>query len=123
MDPKVRGKLLTTHGEGDDDDDDDEGLRDGSPSGGAPEQAPRWDLHGNRSYGGGMRVFSLCKEFLGYVGIYRKKEGTGGRVGHPRGRGRALGRGARPPPSRAGPTSPDLVLTFPERDFLQKYLS
>ena len=31
MDPKVCGKLLTTHGEGDDDDDD-EGLRDGSPS-------------------------------------------------------------------------------------------
>ena len=31
MDPKVWGKLLTTHGEGDDDDDD-EGLRDGSPS-------------------------------------------------------------------------------------------
>ena len=29
MDPKVCGKLLTTHGEGDDDD---EGLRDGSPS-------------------------------------------------------------------------------------------
>ena len=29
MDPKVCGKLLTTHGEGDDDDD--EGLRDGSP--------------------------------------------------------------------------------------------
>ena len=31
MDPKVCGKLLTTHGEGDDDDDD-EGLRDGSTS-------------------------------------------------------------------------------------------
>ena len=29
MDPKVCGKRLTTHGEGDDDDD--EGLRDGSP--------------------------------------------------------------------------------------------
>ena len=33
MDPKVCGKLLTTHGEGDDDGD--EGLRDGAPSGGA----------------------------------------------------------------------------------------
>ena len=44
MDPKVYGKLLTTHGEGDDDDDED--LRDGSPSGGALEQAPRWDLTG-----------------------------------------------------------------------------
>ena len=29
MDPKVYGKLLTTHGEGDDDDD--EGLRDDTP--------------------------------------------------------------------------------------------
>ena len=44
MDPKVCGKLLTTHGEGADDDD--EELRDGSPSGGAPEHAPRWDLTG-----------------------------------------------------------------------------
>src|SRR6187401_2489625 len=107
MDPKVRGKLLTTHGEGEGDDDDGEGLRDGSPSGGAPDQAPRWDLHGNRSYGGGIRVFSLCMEFLGYVGIYRKKEGTQGA----------------PPPLRTGFPSPDLILTFPERDFLQKYLS
>ena len=64
MDPKVCGKLLKTHGEGDDDDDD-EGLRDGSPSGGAPEQAPRWDLHGNRRYGGGIRVFPPFTEFLG----------------------------------------------------------
>ena len=94
MDPKVCGKLLTTHGEGDDDDD--EELRDGSPSGGAPEQAPRWDLHWNRRYGGGIRVFSLSTEFLGYVDLYRKKEGTGGVTGAPRGRRRALGRGARP---------------------------
>src|SRR6187200_2504507 len=87
MDPKVCGKLLTTHGEGDDDDD--EGLRDGSPSGGAPEQAPRWDLHGNRSYGGGIMAFSLRMEFLGYVDIYRKKEGTGDHTRKPRGRERA----------------------------------
>ena len=77
MDPKVCGKLLTTHGEGDDDDD--EGLRDGSPSGGALEQAPRWDLHGNRRYGGGIRVFSLSTKFLVYIDLYRKKEGTEGR--------------------------------------------
>src|SRR6187399_519116 len=96
MDPKVCGKLLTTHSEGDDDDD--EGLRDGSPSGGAPEQAPRWDLQGNRRYDGGIRVFSLSLEFLGYVDLYRKKEGTGGHLRRPRGRGRALGKGARPHP-------------------------
>ena len=96
MDPKVCGKLLTTHGEGDDDDD--EGLRDGSPSGGALEQARRWDLHGNRRYDGGIRVFSLFTEFLGYVDLYRKNEGTGGRSRGPRGRGRALGRGRAPHP-------------------------
>ena len=78
MDPKVYGKLLTSHGEGDGDDDDEE-LRDGSPSGGAPEQAPRWDLHGTRRYNGGIRVFSLFTEVMGYVDLYRKKEGTGGR--------------------------------------------
>ena len=69
------------------DDDDDEGLRDGSPSGGAPKQAPRWDLHGNRRNGGGVRVFSLFTEFLGYVDLYRKKEGTGGRSSGPPGKG------------------------------------
>ena len=60
MDPKVCGKLLTTHGEGDDDDD--EGLRDGSPSGGAPKQDPRWDLMGTEGYDGGIRVFSLLSK-------------------------------------------------------------
>ena len=77
--------ILTTHGEGDDDDN--EGLHP------LPEQAPRWDLHGNRSYGDGIRVFSLRMEFLGYVDIYEKKEGTGGHTWGPRGRGRALGGG------------------------------
>ena len=122
MDPKVIGKLLTTHGEGDDDDDDDE-LRDGSPSGGAPEQAPRWDLTKTEGYGGGIRVFSLLLMVSGYVGIYRRKEGTGGQTWSPRGRGRALGRGTHPPPSWASPLSPDVVLKLRVRDFLQKYLS
>ena len=92
------GKLLTTHGEGDDDDDDE--LHDGFPSGGAPRKAPRWDLHGNRRYGSGIRVFSLFTEFLGYVDLYRKKEGTGGRSRGPRGRGRP-GKGGAPSPSWA----------------------
>ena len=121
MDPKVCGKLLTTHGEGDDDDD--EELRDGSPSGGAPEQAPRWDIHGNRRYGGGIRVFSLFTEVLGYVDLYRKKAATEGRSRGPRGRGARPRKGGAPPPSRAGPTSPDLAPKTLERDFLQKYLS
>ena len=57
MDPKVCGKPLTTHGQGDDDDE--EELCDGSPSGGAPEQAPRWDLTGTE--GTAVELgFSLC---------------------------------------------------------------
>ena len=96
MDPKFCGKLLTTHGEGDDDDD--EGLRDGSPSGRAPEQALRWDLHGNRSYGSGIRVFSVASMFSGYMDIYRRKEGIGGARGGPRGWGARLPPGVRPGP-------------------------
>ena len=60
------------------------------PSGGAPEQAPRWDLTGTEGYDGGTRVFSVVLMVSGYVDIYWKKEGTGGQTGCPRGRGRAL---------------------------------
>ena len=73
MDPKVCGKLLTTHGEGDGDDDDEE-LRDGSPSGGAPEQAPSWDLVGTEGCGGGIRFPWSLLMVWGYVGIYRRKK-------------------------------------------------
>ena len=79
MDPKVCGKLLTTHGEGDDDGE--EGLRDGSPSGGALEQAPRWDLTGTEGYGGGIKVLSLLSKVSGYIDLYRRKEDTGGARG------------------------------------------
>ena len=96
MDPKVCGKLLRTHGEGNEDDD--EELRDGPPSGGAPKQAPRWDLTGTEGYGGGIRVFSLLSKVSGYVDLYRRKEDTGGCSRVPRGRGRVLGRGTRPHP-------------------------
>ena len=60
------------------------------PFGGAPEQAPRWDLTGTEGYGGGTRVFSLVLMVSGYVDIYSKKEDTGGLTGCPRGRWRAL---------------------------------
>ena len=62
MDPKVCGKLLTTHGEGDDDD---EELRDGSPSGGAPEQAPRWDLTGTEGTTVELGVSLCSRRFWG----------------------------------------------------------
>ena len=61
-----------------------------APSGGAPEQAPRWDLTGTEGCGGGTRVFSVVLMVSGYVDIYRKKEGTGGQTWGPHGSGHAL---------------------------------
>ena len=95
MDPKVYGKLLITHGEGDDDDD--EGLRDGSPS--------RNRLPGGNSTGTEATAvelgFSLCVwSFWGtlvYIGRRRAPGAVwasleaggapweGGRAPHPRG--------------------------------------
>ena len=66
------------------------------PSGGAPEQAPRWDLTGTEGYGGGTRFFSVVLMVSRYVDIYRKKEGTGGHMREPRGRGACLGKGGAP---------------------------
>ena len=59
-------------------------------SGGAPEQAPRWDLVDTESYGGGIRVLAPVLIVWGYVCIYRRKEYVGEAPRGPRGRGRAL---------------------------------
>ena len=68
-----------------------------APSGGAPEQAPRWDLVDTESYGGGIRVLAPYLIVWGYVGIYRRKEYIGGATGAPRGwRARPGGVGAPP---------------------------
>ena len=56
-------------------------------SGGAPEQAPRWDLVDTESCGGGIRFLAPFLIVWGYVGIYRRKEYVGGATGGPRGRG------------------------------------
>ena len=56
-----------------------------APSGGAPEQAPRWDLVDTESCGGGIRVFGSVSDRLGYVGIYRRMEYVGGTTGGPQG--------------------------------------
>ena len=69
-----------------------------APSGGAPEQAPRWDLVDTEGYGGGIRFLAPLLIVWGYIGIYRRKEYVGGATGGPRGRGRALG-GGHPRPS------------------------
>ena len=56
-----------------------------APSGGAPEQAPRWDLMDTESCGGGIRVLALCLVVWGYVCIYRRKEYVGGAMRGPQG--------------------------------------
>ena len=56
-----------------------------SPSGGAPEQAPRWDLVGTEGCGGGIRFLAPYLIVWGYVGIYRRKEYVGGATWGPRG--------------------------------------
>ena len=62
-----------------------------APSGGAPEQAPRWDLVDTESCGGGIRFLAPVLIVRGYVGIYRRKEYVGGASGGPRGRGAPKG--------------------------------
>ena len=60
-------------------------------SGGAPEQAPRWDLVDTGSCGGGIRFLAPVLIVRGYVGIYRRKEYVDGASEGPRGRGHAQG--------------------------------
>ena len=59
------------------------------PPGGAPEQAPRWDLVDTESYGGGIRVLALYLIVWGYMELYRQKKHVMGATGAPRARGRA----------------------------------
>ena len=69
-----------------------------APSGGALEQAPRWDLEDTESYGGGISVLAPYLIVWGYVGIYRRKECVGGATGGPRGWRARLGVGVGVPP-------------------------
>ena len=57
-----------------------------APSGGAAEQAPRWDLMDTEGCGGGIRFLAPVLIVWGYVGIYRRKEYVGGATGGPQGR-------------------------------------
>ena len=68
-----------------------------APSGGAPEQTPRWDLVDTESYGGGIRVLALYLIIWGYIGIYMRKEYVGGATGPPRGWRPRLGEVGAPP--------------------------
>ena len=70
-----------------------------APSGGAPEQAPRWDLVDTKIYGVGIRVLATYLFVWGYVDIYRRKEYVGGAIGGPRGWRARLGWVGVPPTS------------------------
>ena len=61
-----------------------------APSGGAPEQAPRWDLVDTESYDGGKVVSWLSVIDLGYKSLYRQKKYVDGATRGPRGWGRTL---------------------------------
>ena len=74
-----------------------------APSSGAPEKAPRWDLSGTESCGGGIRFLALYLVVWGYVGIYRRKKYVGGERGPHEGGGRAWGVGV--PPTSCLPVS------------------
>ena len=89
MDPKVCGKLLTTHRRGLGDDV--EALCDRFPLRRSSGTGPKMDLMDTESCGGGIRFLAPSLIVWGYVGIYRRKEYVGGATGGPRGRGRALG--------------------------------
>ena len=69
-----------------------------APSGGAPEQAPRWDLVDTESCGGGIRFLAPGLIVWGYVGIYRRKKYVGGATWGPRGWRACPGGQARPLP-------------------------
>ena len=73
-------------------------------SGGAPKQAPRWDLVDTESCGGGIRVLAPYLIILGVRRyIYRRKEYVGGATGGPQGWRARLGGGGRTPLPRAFP--------------------
>ena len=67
-------------------------------SGGALEQAPRWDLVDTESCGAGIKFLALVLIVWGYVDIYGRKKYVGGASRGPQGRGRALGGWAGPHP-------------------------
>ena len=63
MDPKVYGKLLTTHRRGYGVDV--EALLIDSPSGRAPAKAPGWDLADTEGYGGANLCFGCSLDVFG----------------------------------------------------------
>ena len=72
MDPKVCGKLLTTHRRGYRVDV--ESLRGRFPLRWSAGKAPRWDLADTEGYGGGNSLSWSLLMFSGYMGICKRKK-------------------------------------------------
>ena len=91
-----------------------------SPSDGAPEKAPRWDILGTEGCGGGNRVPCCSWMFSGYKSIYRRRRSVRGATRGPRGWGRTQGVGRAPDPRghlEASQTSiPSLLDCFRSKD-------
>ena len=67
-----------------------------SPSDGAPEKAPRWDLTGTEGCGSGNRVSWCSRMFSGYMSIYRRRKSVRGATRGPRGWGMPRGQARLP---------------------------
>ena len=99
MDPKVCGKLLTTHRRGYGVDV--ESLRDRFPLRQIAGKGPRLDLTGTEGCGGGQVVSWLFVMFLGYKSIYIRERRTSVELRGAHEVGARLPPWARPPPSWA----------------------
>ena len=88
MDPKVCGKLLTTHRKGYGVDV--EALRGRFPLRRSTDEGSKMDLMDTEGYGGGNISSVALLMVSGYMGIYRRKKYVGGRPRGPQDRGRVL---------------------------------
>ena len=118
MDPKVCGKLLTTHRRGKDVDV--EALRGWFPFRKSASEGSKMDLADTKGYGGGNCVSWCSWMFSGYVGIYRKKKYVGGHPRGPQDREAHLTGRARPPISWGSRELLDLHSKFFRSDLFQK---
>src|SRR3954462_10708229 len=78
------------------------------PSSRVPEQGPDWVLVATEACGSGTPDLFSSLEVLGYMELYRRNKYVRGATWGPRGRGRALGGWARPPPSWLPRSFPDV---------------
>ena len=84
----------------------------GPPSGRVPKQGPDWFLVATEACGGGTPDLGYFLEVSVFIGIFGVGLTSGGSLSQPRGRGRAQGGRACPPPSwmTGYSSSPTLLL-------------